>query len=105
MNNGRVILGSLPAGERVGIAFSGGLDTCCALAWMREKGAIPYAFATVGALLSAYVTLGICAAIAVYYALPATTADAEAAACAARRVRPRLCRDRVAARPLCRRHG
>ena len=39
-----VILGSLPVGERVGIAFSGGLDTCCALAWMREKGAIPYAF-------------------------------------------------------------
>jgi argininosuccinate synthase len=42
--NGRVILGALPVGERVGIAFSGGLDTCCALAWMREKGAIPYAF-------------------------------------------------------------
>jgi argininosuccinate synthase len=42
--NGRVILGSLPVGERVGIAFSGGLDTCCALAWMREHGAIPYAF-------------------------------------------------------------
>jgi argininosuccinate synthase len=40
----RVILGSLPVGERVGIAFSGGLDTCCALAWMRERGAIPYAF-------------------------------------------------------------
>jgi argininosuccinate synthase len=39
-----VILGSLPVGERVGIAFSGGLDTCCALAWMRENGAIPYAF-------------------------------------------------------------
>ncbi len=39
-----VILGSLPVGERVGIAFSGGLDTICALAWMREKGAIPYAF-------------------------------------------------------------
>src|SRR5262245_17990636 len=39
-----VILSSLPIGERVGIAFSGGLDTCCALAWMREKGAIPYAF-------------------------------------------------------------
>jgi argininosuccinate synthase len=38
------ILSSLPVGERVGIAFSGGLDTCCALAWMREKGAIPYAF-------------------------------------------------------------
>jgi argininosuccinate synthase len=31
-------------GERVGIAFSGGLDTSCALAWMRERGAIPYAF-------------------------------------------------------------
>ena len=42
--NGRVILDSLPVGERVGIAFSGGLDTCCALAWMREQGAIPYAF-------------------------------------------------------------
>jgi argininosuccinate synthase len=43
-DNGRVILDSLPVGERVGIAFSGGLDTCCAIAWMREKGAIPYAF-------------------------------------------------------------
>ena len=32
------ILGSLPVGERVGIAFSGGLDTCCAIAWMRENG-------------------------------------------------------------------
>ena len=41
---GGAILGSLPVGERVGIAFSGGLDTCCALAWMREQGAIPYAF-------------------------------------------------------------
>jgi argininosuccinate synthase len=40
----RVILDSLPVGERVGIAFSGGLDTCCALAWMRENGAVPYAF-------------------------------------------------------------
>jgi len=39
-----VILGALPVGERVGIAFSGGLDTCCALAWMRENGAVPYAF-------------------------------------------------------------
>ncbi len=39
-----VILGSLPVGDRVGIAFSGGLDTSCALAWMRENGAIPYAF-------------------------------------------------------------
>jgi len=44
MNNGRVILGALPVGERVGIAFSGGLDTCTAIAWMREKGAVPYAF-------------------------------------------------------------
>jgi argininosuccinate synthase len=41
---GAVILGSLPVGERVGIAFSGGLDTCCAIAWMREHGAIPFAF-------------------------------------------------------------
>jgi argininosuccinate synthase len=39
-----VILAALPVGERVGIAFSGGLDTCCALAWMRERGAIPYGF-------------------------------------------------------------
>ncbi|MGZ4386777.1 MAG: argininosuccinate synthase [Gaiellaceae bacterium] len=40
----RVILSSLPRGERIGFAFSGGLDTCCALAWMREQGAVPYAF-------------------------------------------------------------
>jgi argininosuccinate synthase len=39
-----VILAGLPVGENVGIAFSGGLDTCCALAWMRERGAVPYAF-------------------------------------------------------------
>jgi argininosuccinate synthase len=38
------ILSSLPVGEKVGIAFSGGLDTCCAVAWMRERGASPYAF-------------------------------------------------------------
>jgi argininosuccinate synthase len=38
------ILLSLPVGERVGIAFSGGLDTSVALAWMRHKGAIPYAY-------------------------------------------------------------
>ncbi len=37
------VLTSLPVGERVGIAFSGGLDTTVAIAWMREKGAIPYA--------------------------------------------------------------
>jgi argininosuccinate synthase len=41
---GGAILASLPVGERVGIAFSGGLDTCCAVAWMRENGAIPFAF-------------------------------------------------------------
>jgi len=39
-----VILQSLPVGERVGIAFSGGLDTSAALHWMRQKGAIPYAY-------------------------------------------------------------
>ena len=38
------ILQALPAGERVGIAFSGGLDTSAALYWMRQKGAIPYAY-------------------------------------------------------------
>ncbi|MDQ8145754.1 MAG: argininosuccinate synthase [Gemmatimonadota bacterium] len=38
------ILQSLPVGERVGIAFSGGLDTSAALHWMREKGAVPYAY-------------------------------------------------------------
>ena len=38
------VLSSLPVGERVGIAFSGGLDTSAAVAWMREKGAMPYAY-------------------------------------------------------------
>ena len=38
------ILQSLPKGQKVGIAFSGGLDTSAALYWMREKGAIPYAY-------------------------------------------------------------
>ncbi len=38
------ILESLPVGERVGIAFSGGLDTSAAIHWMRQKGAIPYAY-------------------------------------------------------------
>ena len=37
------VLTSLPVGERVGIAFSGGLDTTVAIAWIREKGALPYA--------------------------------------------------------------
>ncbi|HET8562220.1 MAG TPA: argininosuccinate synthase [Marmoricola sp.] len=35
------VLTSLPVGERVGIAFSGGLDTSVAVAWMRAKGAVP----------------------------------------------------------------
>ena len=38
------ILQRLPAGEKVGIAFSGGLDTSAAIHWMRAKGAIPYAY-------------------------------------------------------------
>ena len=38
------VLSSLPTGEKVGIAFSGGLDTSVAVAWMREHGAIPYAY-------------------------------------------------------------
>jgi argininosuccinate synthase len=35
------VLASLPVGEKVGIAFSGGLDTSVAVAWMRDKGAVP----------------------------------------------------------------
>ncbi|MGK2946092.1 MAG: argininosuccinate synthase [Candidatus Malihini olakiniferum] len=38
------ILKHLPAGQRIGIAFSGGLDTSAALLWMRKKGALPYAY-------------------------------------------------------------
>jgi len=38
------ILMSLPVGEKVGIAFSGGLDTSVAVNWMREKGAVPYCY-------------------------------------------------------------
>src|SRR6516225_8118054 len=38
------ILQNVPAGQKVGIAFSGGLDTSAALHWMRNKGAIPYAY-------------------------------------------------------------
>ena len=38
------ILEAVPVGERVGIAFSGGLDTSAALHWIRAKGAIPYAY-------------------------------------------------------------
>ena len=42
--SGAKVLTSLPVGERVGIAFSGGLDTSAAVAWMRERGALPYAY-------------------------------------------------------------
>jgi argininosuccinate synthase len=39
-----VILESLPVGQKVGIAFSGGLDTSAALHWMKQRGAIPYTY-------------------------------------------------------------
>ncbi|MBN2690957.1 MAG: argininosuccinate synthase [Burkholderiaceae bacterium] len=38
------ILQNLPKGQKVGIAFSGGLDTSAALLWMKQKGAMPYAY-------------------------------------------------------------
>ena len=38
------ILQNVPVGQKVGIAFSGGLDTSAALLWMRQKGAVPYAY-------------------------------------------------------------
>ncbi|MGO3320601.1 MAG: argininosuccinate synthase [Microbacterium gubbeenense] len=38
------VLENLPVGERVGIAFSGGLDTSCAVAWMRDAGAVPFTY-------------------------------------------------------------
>ena len=38
------ILQKVPVGEKVGIAFSGGLDTSAALRWMKNKGALPYAY-------------------------------------------------------------
>ena len=38
------ILTSLPVNQRVGLAFSGGLDTCAAIVWMKSKGALPYAY-------------------------------------------------------------
>lgn len=38
------ILQKVPVGEKVGIAFSGGLDTSAALRWMKKKGALPYAY-------------------------------------------------------------
>jgi argininosuccinate synthase len=39
-----IILQTLPTGQKVGIAFSGGLDTSAALHWMRANGAIPFAY-------------------------------------------------------------
>jgi argininosuccinate synthase len=44
MSNHTTILQHLPVGEKVGIAFSGGLDTSTALLWMKLKGALPYAY-------------------------------------------------------------
>ncbi|MDP8078728.1 argininosuccinate synthase [Phocoenobacter skyensis] len=38
------ILKTIPLGQKVGIAFSGGLDTSAAILWMRQKGAVPYAY-------------------------------------------------------------
>ncbi|MGQ0512388.1 MAG: argininosuccinate synthase [Betaproteobacteria bacterium] len=38
------ILAALPQGEKIGIAFSGGLDTSAAVHWMRARGAVPYAY-------------------------------------------------------------
>lgn len=43
-NSNASILQSVPVGQKVGIAFSGGLDTSAALVWMKEKGALPYAY-------------------------------------------------------------
>jgi argininosuccinate synthase len=51
MNTVSRILTRLPVGEKVGIAFSGGLDTSVAVAWMKEKGALPYCYT---ALLGQY---------------------------------------------------
>ena len=43
------ILQSVPVGQKVGIAFSGGLDTSAALRWMKNKGALPYAYTATSA--------------------------------------------------------
>ncbi len=42
--NNATILQFVPVGQKVGIAFSGGLDTSAALLWMKQKGALPYAY-------------------------------------------------------------
>lgn len=43
-NSTATIMQSIPVGQKVGIAFSGGLDTSAALLWMQQKGALPYAY-------------------------------------------------------------
>ena len=42
--NNATILQSVTVGQKVGIAFSGGLDTSAALLWMKQKGTLPYAY-------------------------------------------------------------
>ena len=44
MSDNATILQHVPVGKKVGIAFSGGLDTSAALLWMKQKGAEPYAY-------------------------------------------------------------
>ena len=44
MSDNATILQNVPVGKKVGIAFSGGLDTSAALLWMKQKGAEPYAY-------------------------------------------------------------
>jgi argininosuccinate synthase len=44
MTDNATILQHVPVGKKVGIAFSGGLDTSAALLWMKQKGAEPYAY-------------------------------------------------------------
>lgn len=44
MTDNATILQNIPVGQKVGIAFSGGLDTSAALLWMKQKGAQPYAY-------------------------------------------------------------
>lgn len=44
MTSNATILQSIPVNQKVGIAFSGGLDTSSAILWMKQKGAVPYAY-------------------------------------------------------------
>ena len=76
--DGRLIV----LGRADDVIVSGGVnihpDAVAAVLRRNLTGVAPYAVAAIAALLSAYVTLGICAAIAIFYALPSTTADADA---------------------------